>query len=101
MSFESMNLPEALVAAVRDAGYTEATAVQQRAIPPALEGRDLMVSASTGSRQTASFVLPGRTRALAARHDAAQRRGADDASTARPVGPNDSPVSRPARGLVH
>ena len=74
MSFESLNLHEALVAAVRDAGYTEATEVQQRAIPPALEGRDLMVSSSTGSGKTASFVLPALTRVLAARNDAAQRR---------------------------
>jgi superfamily II DNA/RNA helicase len=84
MSFESLNLHEALVAAVRDAGYTEATAVQQRAIPPALEGRDLMVSASTGSGKTASFVLPALTRVLAARNDAAQPRGPDDAPSTRP-----------------
>jgi superfamily II DNA/RNA helicase len=90
MSFESLNLHTALVAAVRDAGYTEATPVQQRAIPPALEGRDLMVSSSTGSGKTASFVLPALTRVLAARNDAAQRRGHDDA-----------PSGRPARGQVH
>src|SRR4249920_213670 len=69
MSFESLNLDEALTAAVRDAGYTEATEVQLRAIPPALEGRDLMVSARTGSGKTASFVLPALTRVLAARND--------------------------------
>jgi superfamily II DNA/RNA helicase len=73
MSFESLNLHEALVAAVRDAGYSEATEVQRRAIPPALEGRDLMVSSSTGSGKTASFVLPALTRVLAARNDPAQR----------------------------
>jgi superfamily II DNA/RNA helicase len=73
MSFESLNLHAALVAAVRDAGYTEATEVQQRAIPPALVGRDLMVSSNTGSGKTASFVLPALTRVLAARNDPAQR----------------------------
>ncbi|HEY6514238.1 MAG TPA: DEAD/DEAH box helicase [Burkholderiaceae bacterium] len=73
MSFDSLNLHEALLAAVRDAGYTVATPVQQRAIPPALEGRDLTVSASTGSGKTASFVLPALTRVLAARNDPAQR----------------------------
>jgi len=73
MSFESLNLHESLVAAVRDAGYTEATEVQQRAIPPALEGRDLMVSSNTGSGKTASFVLPALTRVLAARNDPAQQ----------------------------
>jgi len=67
MSFESLNLHPALTSAVRDAGYTEATEVQQRAIPPALDGHDLMVSSSTGSGKTASFVLPALTRVLAAR----------------------------------
>jgi superfamily II DNA/RNA helicase len=74
MSFESLNLHEALAAALKDAGYTEATEVQQRAIPPALEGRDLMVSSSTGSGKTASFVLPALTRILAARNDPERKR---------------------------
>src|SRR5882672_12028957 len=74
MNLKSLNLHEALLAAVRDAGYTEATEVQQRAIPPALEGRDLMVSSSTGSGKTASFVLPALTRVLAARGDNTKRR---------------------------
>jgi len=82
MTFDSMNLHEALITAVRDAGYTEATEVQQRAIPPALAGRDLMVSSSTGSGKTASFVLPALTRVLAARNDTAQR-----ADKGRPQGP--------------
>ena len=55
-----------------DAGYTQATEVQQRAIPPAMTGQDLMVSASTGSGKTASFVLPALQRVLAARGDATQ-----------------------------
>jgi superfamily II DNA/RNA helicase len=74
MSFDALNLNEALSAALKDAGYTEATEVQQRAIPPALEGRDLMVSSSTGSGKTASFVLPALTRILAARNDPERRR---------------------------
>jgi len=74
MSFESLNLHEALGAALRDAGYTEATEVQLRAIPPALEGRDLMVSSSTGSGKTASFMLPALARVLQARQDPARRR---------------------------
>jgi len=67
MSFESLGLHEALTRAVADAGYTQATEVQARAIPPALQGRDLMVSSSTGSGKTASFVLPALTKVLAAR----------------------------------
>jgi superfamily II DNA/RNA helicase len=73
MNFESLNLHPALTSAVRDAGYAEPTEVQQRAIPPALDGHDLMVSSSTGSGKTASFVLPALTRVLAARSSPQQR----------------------------
>jgi len=74
MSFETLGLHSALTRAVADAGYTQATEVQNRAIPPAMEGRDLMVSSSTGSGKTASFVLPALTRVLAARGDASKQR---------------------------
>ena len=83
MSFEALHLNEALSTALKDAGYTEATEVQQRAIPPALEGRDLMVSSSTGSGKTASFVLPALTRILAARNDPERRREKGQASGPR------------------
>ncbi len=74
MSFETLNLHESLLHAVRDAGYAQATEVQLRAIPPAMEGRDLMVSSSTGSGKTASFVLPTLTRVMAARQDPTKKR---------------------------
>ncbi|MBC7957092.1 MAG: DEAD/DEAH box helicase, partial [Cytophagales bacterium] len=74
MSFETLGLHEALTRAVADSGYTTATEVQAQAIPPALEGKDLMVSASTGSGKTAAFVLPGLQRILAARGDNTKRR---------------------------
>jgi len=74
MSFETMGLNPAITRAVLDAGYTQATDVQQRAIGPALQGQDLMVSASTGSGKTASFILPALQRVLAARDDASKAR---------------------------
>jgi len=43
---------------VRDAGYTAPTAIQAQAIPPILEGRDLLGCAQTGTGKTAAFVLP-------------------------------------------
>ena len=74
MSFETLNLNDKLLRALADAGYQAATEVQQRAIPPALAGADLMVSSSTGSGKTASFILPALTRIMAARGDASKRR---------------------------
>ena len=74
MSFESLGLHEALTKAVADAGYATATEVQAKAIPPALQGVDLMVSSSTGSGKTASFILPALQRILADRGDNTKRR---------------------------
>jgi len=73
MSFDSLGLHAALTQALSTAGYTQATEVQQRAIPPALDGRDLMVSSSTGSGKTASFALPALMRVLKARDGAVRR----------------------------
>jgi superfamily II DNA/RNA helicase len=74
MSFESLGLHDSLSRALADSGYEQATEVQLQAIPPAREGRDLMVSAKTGSGKTASFILPALERILAARADTTQRR---------------------------
>jgi superfamily II DNA/RNA helicase len=74
MSFDTLGLHEALTRSVADSGYATATDVQTQAIPPALQGRDLMVSASTGSGKTASFILPALQRVLAARGDNTKRR---------------------------
>ena len=58
MKFESLGLAAPINAAIAAAGYTDPTAVQARAIPEALAGRDLMVSSQTGSGKTAAFMLP-------------------------------------------
>ncbi|OVZ58765.1 RNA helicase [Pigmentiphaga sp. NML080357] len=58
MSFSDLGLAPALVSALTDAGFSEPTPVQARAIPLALEGHDLMVSSQTGSGKTAAFMLP-------------------------------------------
>ena len=61
--FVRLGLAPELVQAVRDLGYTQPTAVQEKAIPMAMgvEGDnfiDLMVSSQTGSGKTAAFLLP-------------------------------------------
>ncbi len=73
MSFEQLGLHESLLRALVAAGYTEPTAVQSQAMPAAMEGRDLMVSSSTGSGKTAAFVLPALMRVLRAREQGERR----------------------------
>ncbi|PPD56126.1 MAG: RNA helicase [Methylotenera sp.] len=57
-NFDSLNLHPTILRAVLEAGYDTPTAVQAQAIPPALEGRDIMASAQTGTGKTAAFTLP-------------------------------------------
>jgi len=57
-SFSQLALDDALQAAITKLGFTQPTPVQQLAIPPALAGKDLLVSAETGSGKTAAFLLP-------------------------------------------
>ncbi len=57
-SFEELGLLPELLDAVHDAGYTTPTPIQQRAIPVALQGRDLIGLAQTGTGKTAAFTLP-------------------------------------------
>ncbi len=58
MRFEDLNLIDPLLRAVVDQGYTEPTPIQSQAIPHALEGRDVIGLAQTGTGKTASFALP-------------------------------------------
>lgn len=58
MSFETLGLSDKVLAAVTAAGYTEPTPIQSQAIPPALQGRDILGIAQTGTGKTAAFVLP-------------------------------------------
>lgn len=51
-------LHDRLLKAIDKLGFTQPTAVQQAALPLALEGRDLIVGAETGSGKTLAFVLP-------------------------------------------
>lgn len=58
MSFAQLNLSPQILRAIADQGYTEPTPIQAQAIPPVLEGRDIMGGAQTGTGKTASFTLP-------------------------------------------
>jgi ATP-dependent RNA helicase RhlE len=58
MAFTSFGLDPALLRGVREMGFTRPTPVQQDTIPPAMEGRDVLACAMTGSGKTAAFGLP-------------------------------------------
>ncbi|MDQ8203831.1 DEAD/DEAH box helicase [Pelagicoccus sp. SDUM812003] len=58
MSFSSLGLIEPLQRAVAELGYEAATPIQSAAIPLALQGRDVLAAAETGSGKTAAFGLP-------------------------------------------
>ncbi len=68
MPFKSLGLSEAVLRGVEAAGYTEPTAIQTRAIPLVLAGRDLIGSAQTGTGKTAAFALPILTKLGQHRH---------------------------------
>jgi len=58
LTFSALDLHPALLGGLRDLGFVRPTPIQSQAIPPALEGRDLLASAATGSGKTAAFLLP-------------------------------------------
>ncbi len=74
MSFSDLKLHPSLMSAIKELGFTKPTQIQSDAVPPGLEGRDLLACAATGSGKTAAFLLPilqrlldkprGKTRAL-------------------------------------
>ena len=57
-TFADFSLDESLQKALESLGFTAPTAVQEQAIPAAMEGKDLLVSSQTGSGKTAAFLLP-------------------------------------------
>ena len=58
MSFNSLGLTDALLKAISKKGYLTPSPIQQKAIPPILEGKDVLASAQTGTGKTAGFTLP-------------------------------------------
>ncbi|UOE46941.1 DEAD/DEAH box helicase [Mucilaginibacter sp. SMC90] len=58
VTFEDFKFNRQILNAIADAGYTEATPIQQKAIPPILNGQDVMGIAQTGTGKTAAYVLP-------------------------------------------
>jgi ATP-dependent RNA helicase RhlE len=57
-TFDSFGLHPALLKALQNKAYAQPTPIQQSAIPPALQGKDILGSAQTGSGKTAAYALP-------------------------------------------
>ena len=58
MKFNELNISEPILKALDEVGYQEPTPIQQQAIPPVLEGRDVLGCAQTGTGKTAAFAVP-------------------------------------------
>src|SRR3989338_3507462 len=58
MSFESFHLHPDIMAGIRELGYVTPTPIQTKAIPPIMQGHDLICLAQTGTGKTAAYVLP-------------------------------------------
>ena len=58
MRFEDLGIGKPILRAIREMGYDEPTPIQQQAIRPVAEGRDLMGCAQTGTGKTAAFSIP-------------------------------------------
>jgi ATP-dependent RNA helicase RhlE len=58
MNFDTFNLHPSIMEGIRRLGYSEPTPIQAEAIPPIMQGRDVIGQAQTGTGKTAAFVLP-------------------------------------------
>src|SRR3954452_24893887 len=57
-AFADLGLSDSTLQALQDVGYEQPSPIQEQAIPPMLEGRDIIGQAQTGSGKTAAFGLP-------------------------------------------
>lgn len=58
LTFEQLGLNDPLLKALKDVGYESPSPIQEKSLPPLLEGRDILGQAQTGTGKTAAFALP-------------------------------------------
>ena len=58
MTFKELNISEPIIKALENKKYENPTPIQEKAIPPALDGSDLLGIAQTGTGKTAAFAIP-------------------------------------------
>ncbi len=100
VGFAALGLDPRLVEALRTLGYEEPTPIQREAIPPLLEGRDLIGQAATGTGKTAAFALPMLHRLAELGDDRRSARGARPGADPRAgdAGRRGRPPLRPRAG---
>jgi superfamily II DNA/RNA helicase len=67
--FDEFDLDDRVLDGIDAMGYTTATPVQEKVIPPIIEGKDILACAQTGTGKTAAFLLPILHRLITAPHD--------------------------------
>jgi len=92
--FSSLELNKNLLRAVTELGYAKPTPIQAASIPPALQGRDVLGAAQTGSGKTAAFLLPVLQRLLG------RPRGATRALVVAPTRELAAQIEESARALA-
>jgi len=93
MPFSELGLGPDAVAGVRDLGWNEPTPIQLQAIPHALQGRDVLACAQTGTGKTGAFVLPVLERVA--------HRGRIEALIVTPTRELANQIDEMARGVAH
>jgi ATP-dependent RNA helicase RhlE len=73
VTFEQLNLIPPLLRALQEKGYNAPTPIQRQSIPAALQGRDVLGCAQTGTGKTAAFALPILQRMWDVKHTRAHR----------------------------
>ena len=58
MTFQELGLCPSILSALKDLGYEKPSPIQEKAIPPALQGRDVLGCAQTGTGKTCAFAAP-------------------------------------------
>ncbi|MBT6995621.1 DEAD/DEAH box helicase, partial [Candidatus Woesearchaeota archaeon] len=53
--FKELNIEESILKALQEEGFTEPTEIQEKAIPPAIQGKDILAGSATGSGKTLAF----------------------------------------------
>ena len=56
--FDELDISDDVLDALDDMGFDKCTPIQAKAIPPSIEGRDVLAVAQTGTGKTAAFLLP-------------------------------------------